>query len=562
MTQASQNISQQFKDGGVVPAELVGQSAVSKTYVDGQLADRDQDINSAITAAGEANKNVNDLSTRVDHIVASAGDSNTEIVDARQPATGTAFTTLGSRLNDLDKRIDQVVDLFAMSGQSNMQGQSEAAPTPFEIPQYKAYEYKLLTNTLTTVKHPFGENIGELLAAPVNDWGSLSPRFAEGYFNTTGIPPLMVGVAKGSTTVEQWINNSRYSKVVEKVNAAAIKAVDNGLVLRRKCFVWLQGESDGVLNTTKIVYKQRLLQLWNDLKRDCGFTHLLIIRVAKFFDNNVVPIIKAQEELAREQKDIVMLTRITGTFTTGNGLMQSNWHYSNAGLDLVGSLAGKAAGNFMNTNVRPMLETEPYSDVVSAVPGRYAWNFRTGTITGGITLTSIGTPVVSPTYITFDAVSGYKLSKDINLDGDATISITCLFTLPTNTGAVFTSYNGGVDQDFVFMHHLNKVINISPPDGSVIASFTETETITPVIGTYNHYLIQKVGRIYTLFFNGKQIQSVFNGPEVLNINTLFYGDFNLGLKGRVKHCMVHRGGVIAPRSADPEFYSGAEQGTT
>lgn len=46
MSQASVNISQQFQDGQVVPAALVGQNAVSKTYVDEQLAQRDVEIES------------------------------------------------------------------------------------------------------------------------------------------------------------------------------------------------------------------------------------------------------------------------------------------------------------------------------------------------------------------------------------------------------------------------------------------------------------------------------------------------------------------------------------
>lgn len=44
MSQASQDIAQQFIDGGVVPAELAGQDGATKTYVNSQLAMRDQQI--------------------------------------------------------------------------------------------------------------------------------------------------------------------------------------------------------------------------------------------------------------------------------------------------------------------------------------------------------------------------------------------------------------------------------------------------------------------------------------------------------------------------------------
>ncbi|MFX3633721.1 MAG: sialate O-acetylesterase [Candidatus Pristimantibacillus sp.] len=492
------------------------------------------------------------------------------IIDTRGPIGGFRlksdygfedFVTTETFNEHLAANATRIVDLFAMSGQSNMQGQSESAPVPFEINQYQAHEYKLLTNSLTTVKHPFGENIDDLLLAAHNGWGSLSPKFAESYFNTSGTPPLMVGVAKGATVITDWIGNARYAKVVEKVNGAVAAATANNLIVRNKCFVWLQGESDGISTTTKQVYKQKFITLWNALKRDCGFTKFLIIRVAKFYEYGVMPIIEAQEELAREYDDVFMLTRITGTFTIENGLMQSNWHYTNAGYDLVGSMAGKAAGKLLSQNITPVLEAEPYPEAATAADGRYAWDFRNGAVTGDVTLTGIGTPVVS-TYASLNGSSGYKLSKDITLDGDATISVTCLFTIPTNVGGLFTSYDGDVTRDFVFYYLTQSTINIADPSGTVTVKLTETEDITPLLGTYNNYVIQKVGKIYSLYFNGKQIQSIFNGPEVLNINTLFFGTGGLGIKGKVKHCMIVRGSAIPPKETDPTFYSNNEQGTS
>lgn len=56
MSQASTNIAQQFKDGGVVPATLVGQNAVSKTYVDEQFALRDQKLDT-IEPGAQKNQN-------------------------------------------------------------------------------------------------------------------------------------------------------------------------------------------------------------------------------------------------------------------------------------------------------------------------------------------------------------------------------------------------------------------------------------------------------------------------------------------------------------------------
>lgn len=130
MTQASVNITQQFKDGGVVPATLTGQNAVSKTYVDEQLAIRDANISAAAGAASAAQADIDaheasttahpaqnitytglvagaanvkqgldNLYTRVNDIIAD-GDSSAEVVDARG-----GYPVLGDRLNDFDEQL-------------------------------------------------------------------------------------------------------------------------------------------------------------------------------------------------------------------------------------------------------------------------------------------------------------------------------------------------------------------------------------------------------------------------------------------------------------------------
>lgn len=130
MTQASVNITQQFKDGGVVPATLTGQNAASKTYVDQQLAIRDANISAAAGAANAAQADIDaheasttahpaqnitytglvagaanvkqgldNLYTRVNDIIAD-GDSSAEVVDARG-----GYPVLGDRLNATDAQL-------------------------------------------------------------------------------------------------------------------------------------------------------------------------------------------------------------------------------------------------------------------------------------------------------------------------------------------------------------------------------------------------------------------------------------------------------------------------
>lgn len=104
MSQASVNIAQQFIQGGVLPAQLVGQDAVSKTYVDEQLSVRDTNISAAADAASNAQVEVDQLEERLSDIIAEAGSSNPEIVDARG-----SYPILRDRLDASDAKLPNLV---------------------------------------------------------------------------------------------------------------------------------------------------------------------------------------------------------------------------------------------------------------------------------------------------------------------------------------------------------------------------------------------------------------------------------------------------------------------
>lgn len=75
MSDASSVISQQFKDGGVVPAGLVGQEAVSKTYVDSKLNEQDQKINnisSGLAGKADVNHRHNNATVNTDGFMSSS----------------------------------------------------------------------------------------------------------------------------------------------------------------------------------------------------------------------------------------------------------------------------------------------------------------------------------------------------------------------------------------------------------------------------------------------------------------------------------------------------------
>lgn len=296
------------------------------------------------------------------------------------------------------------LDLFVMMGQSNMQGQSEMYKE-FNVPQYQSCTYLYNTDELAQVKHPFGENIQTLgtyeelgyyqLEGTVGcetglPYGSLSPHFAASYYEQTHTPTLMVQCARGATTMKDWLpgtKQQRFELAVEKTEKSIAAVEEIGRTVRHKYLVWLQGESDGAgtgTGTKKTTYKTRFLQFWNAIKAELGFEKCLIIRVHKFRDGysyNCFPIIEAQEELALENDDIEMITRVTGYLEYYNDnpehytiqhayqglqIVSNHDHYTWEGYKLVGDTAGSRVGQYVNTGIMPALEEEPWPDKIVA----------------------------------------------------------------------------------------------------------------------------------------------------------------------------------------------------
>ncbi|WP_433748215.1 hypothetical protein [Paenibacillus amylolyticus] len=95
MTQSSEKISQQYIDGGVIPADLTGQESVSKTYVDTQLSARDVNISAAASAANAAQNDINSHTNNSGIHVTPENKANWE-----SKAPGTVQNTINSHIAD------------------------------------------------------------------------------------------------------------------------------------------------------------------------------------------------------------------------------------------------------------------------------------------------------------------------------------------------------------------------------------------------------------------------------------------------------------------------------
>ena len=259
------------------------------------------------------------------------------------------------------------MDLLIFGGQSNMQGQSECLSE--DRPVARACEYRFLEDRTVPLKNPVGENItfsGEegvcfqegtdgadwlavhALGAACYGHTNLVPAFCRAYLTHTEGKVMAVHTAKGSTTVSQWLpGTGEYAALKKKVLAAKKACAPCGI--DRICFIWLQGESDAISGTACADYKAKLRLLRDSLKQDLAIDLFGIIRVGRFTgDARDLEIMRAQDELCREDEDFQMLTDIAVQLNDRPDCMhpETGGHYSAKGLEILGAAAGTALGTF------------------------------------------------------------------------------------------------------------------------------------------------------------------------------------------------------------------------
>ena len=248
------------------------------------------------------------------------------------------------------------MDIIIFSGQSNMQGETEGLPTNNEAVA-GAKEYRLLSDSLIPLRHPVGEDIeGDLLEGAYKGCGTLVPAFCRAYVKQTGREVIAVHAARGSTVIEQWLRGTERQKwAITKAKSAIAKAKACGEV-EHIYFVWLQGESDAIKQTTEKEYYNRLITLKNEWKEEVGIEKFGVIKVGYFtsvacwIEGDMADkkawdetIMRAQERAVETDKDFVMLARICPELSLNETYInpKASGHYNNAGMEMIGTEAGK-----------------------------------------------------------------------------------------------------------------------------------------------------------------------------------------------------------------------------
>ena len=137
---------------------------------------------------------------------------------------------------------------------------------------------------------------------------SLAPYIVKG-LEEKGLACAYTHIAKGGVAIDHYLEGQAAYYFAEKVTdffadcAVRFKEDD----IDEKVLVWLQGESDS--DSGYEYYMDALRRLWSSAKR-VGFTKFFIIRVGYWGSENIVDVMRAQEDFSREMKDAFIITRV------------------------------------------------------------------------------------------------------------------------------------------------------------------------------------------------------------------------------------------------------------
>lgn len=240
------------------------------------------------------------------------------------------------------------IHLAFFMGQSNMAGRGDAALAP-ALPAGMGWEFRAVSapDRLFPMQEPFGADENDPLGVnePGKKTGSMVSAFTAACTAVTGIPMVGVSCAKGGSAIHEWLPGTPYfSDALRRAARCRAYLDQEGYEVARCFVVWCQGCTDGDLHTPPDIYKARTEQFLHAFMAQCGAQVCFLVQIGNHRDAPLLyaPIQSAQEELAREHDDIIIVSRQLKTFAA-LGLMKDRFHYLQEGYNRAGTEAGTCA---------------------------------------------------------------------------------------------------------------------------------------------------------------------------------------------------------------------------
>ena len=327
--------------------------------------------------------------------------------DDSKPSTGTTAgdkddpnvgqTTTSQTLEDVpDVPVvsqGEGVDLILFIGQSNMAGRG-ASGTATKVEQGHAYEFRAISDPtkLYHLTEPFGVNENNAASGVTESkkTGSMVSAFCESLYSVTGTPIVAVSCSKGGEKISFFDTSTKvYADAVNRMNLAKDflqKEYESGKTqfkLKNVFVVWLQGESDGDAGNTASAYNATLARIVNGFKKDLNCAQTFIIPIGTYNGNDGARKAKyntirdAQFLFCEDNDDATVVSRQTVDLYR-YGYMKDQFHFNQAGYNILGKDAGANAGYFIKYGKKPVCL--PYYEEQETVRTNGAWQEKDGKV--------------------------------------------------------------------------------------------------------------------------------------------------------------------------------------
>jgi len=234
------------------------------------------------------------------------------------------------------------VDVYVLSGQSNMVGSGSVAGLHAEHPELAHQE---------DVLYQFNMNVGQWVS---EDWGALrelsalGPSFglelAFGRAVADADPSRRVAIVKiavNGSPIRRWVPGGAYWPTLESFTADALEGLESmGYTPTVRAFVWVQGASDANHSVHHAIYEDRLLEL-SSAVRDLWNSQLLIVQSQQFccgpFPQNQIDAVRAAKS-----SFTALDSHATLSDTDDLEMRQDDIHYAWRGLLTLGERLAEA----------------------------------------------------------------------------------------------------------------------------------------------------------------------------------------------------------------------------
>lgn len=274
-------------------------------------------------------------------------------VTAKKAGTAIIKAVAGKRTYSCKIIVNSKIDLIIFAGQSNMMGHGNAAGAP-ELKEGAAYEYRSVTNPngLKVLNEPFGykQDSGGLVNGKYCT-GSMVTAFCNSYFKQTKTPVVAVAATRYGSGSVAW-STALYQDVEARIKQSVRAVKKMGLKIDHCYLVWMHGENDVCAATPTDQYVERIGGMLRQITKDTSVEKCMLIQTGRIVYNagtkslaDPNAILAAQEQICENYDEVILISN-KATVLGAEFYQSDQLHFTQQGLNKIGTDAGKNAGKY------------------------------------------------------------------------------------------------------------------------------------------------------------------------------------------------------------------------